>query len=280
MAISGKVAMNLIPALKKFAVLALFALPAVSFAATYTLTIDGVDPNSPPDVLAPGYAPSVLPGMFVALGNCVATPGAPNQCDGVIPVDLNTLATPQDVLDNNAVNGINSTNAVIFGYGLKQDQLIFHLFQSNFDFTNGVVTTPGGVGLGQTFDFLVGGTGGGSAGLDPNGSITYQLDFARNVTVSGGSLNGPMSQLVHQHAELTIGWTFDTLMIFQSDLVDFDLGNDGHLQFRLLAEGPIQQGDPIIPIAFNNVPAPSTLALALLGLGLAGMSRRKARVAT
>lgn len=266
---------------KWLAALCLAAISATAQSASYTITIEGVDLNALPDTAAPGYTPVVLAGMFVGMGNCNPTPGFLNSCDGTVAVATNPLNNPQAVLDNNAMNGTNFSNAAIFGYGLLVDQMIFHAFSQSIDVTNGVIT--GGTGLHQTFDFVVGPTGGGSAGPDPNlggaGSVLYLLDFARNVTISGPSLANPITILVHQAAQLSVGWEVDTLLILPSDPVQFDLGADGFLELRLLGEGPIEQGDPEIGVQLNStpVPLPSTLALAVLGL--AALVRRKGRAA-
>lgn len=251
-------------------------------AASYTITIEGVNPAAPPDTSAPGYTPTVLPGMFVGLGNCNPTPGFLNSCTGAPPVATNPLNNAQAVIDNNNLNGTNFSNAAIFGFGLLVDQMIFHAFSQTIDVTGGVIT--GGTGLNQTFDFVVGSTGGGSAGPDPllggAGSFSYVIDFARNVTVSGGNLASPITILVHQSATLSVGWEVDSLMIDPSDLVQFDLGVDGILELRLLGEGPILAGDPEIEVLLSSrtqpVPLPSSLALALLGLGLMAQRRRRA----
>jgi hypothetical protein len=271
--------MHLVSRLKKIVAAAFVIAPAMASAAPYTLTIDGVDPNSPPDVLAPGYTPTVRPGMFVALGNCVQAVGVSGACDvpQTVPVDLNTLATPTDVQNYNTANVTNLTNAVIFGYGLNVDQLIFHAFQSSFTVSGGNIVLPPGAVLEQTFEYLVGSTGGGSAGPGPDTFVAYDFSINRNVTISGGSLASPITQMVTQSARLTVGWTFDTLEIFGSDLLTFDLGADGQVQLRLLAEGPIQQGDPEVPIVLTSVvPVPPTVLLALLALGLMGFTRRRA----
>lgn len=264
-----------------FFAIALAALPALASAAPYTLSIEGVDVNNLP-VVTPGTPLTVLPGMFVGLGNCDApiSPSNPvgttNTCVGNPPVGTNPLATPQDVANNNALFGINSSNAVIFGYGLTLDQVIFHQLQAAIDVANGVVT-PGG-NIQQTFDFLVGDTGGGSAGPGPATAVIYDLDLARNVTISNGLVS--VTHLVHQLAQLSVGWDADTLTIFASDVIDFNLGLDGIVQLQLMAEGPITQGDPQIPVAFGVVSSPTTLALMMFGLGLVGFSRRRAASAT
>ena len=265
---------------KYFFAIALAALPAFASAAPYTLTIEGVDVNSLPTVIL-GTPLTVGPGMFVGLGNC-GTPispsnpvGTTNACDGSVAVGTNPLATPQDVTDNNALFSINSSNAVIFGYGLTLDQVIFHQLQTAIDVTNGVVNP--GANIQQTFDFLVGSTGGGSAGTDPPAtSVLYDLDLARNVTISNGTVS--VTHLIHQLAQLSVGWIEDTLTIFASDLIDFDLGADGIVQLRLLAEGPITQGDPGVPVTFGVVSSPTTLALMMFGLGLVGFCRRRVTI--
>lgn len=203
-------------------------------------------------------------------------PGFGNSCDGSVPVATNPLNNTAAVDDNNTNNGTNFSYAAIYGYGLLVDQMIFHAFSQTVDVTSGIVT--GGTGLKQTFDFVAGSTGGGSAGPYP-GPFSYDLDFMRNVTISGGSLATPITRLVHQTATLTIGWDVDTLTINQSDLIDFDLGADGILSLRLLSEGPILQGDPDIPVLLDarlSVPLPSSLSLVLLGFGALARRRSKA----
>ncbi len=259
---------------KYFFAIALAALPAFASAAPYTLSIEGVDVNNPSTPLA------VLGGMFVGLGNCgtligSSNPsGTTNDCTGNPPVATNPLATPQDVTANNALFNINSSNAVIFGYGLPLDQVIFHRLQAAIDVNNGVVTT--GSNIAQPFDFLVGDTGGGSAGPGPDTAVIYDLDLARNVTITNGTVL--VTHLIHQLAQLSVGWAEDTLTIFASDVVDFDLGADGIVQLRLMAEGPITQGDPDVPVTFGVVSSPTTLALMMFGLGLVGFSRRRVAI--
>ena len=261
---------------KYFFAIALAALPAFASAAPYTLSIEGVDVNNLP-VVTPGTPLTVLPGMFVGLGNCDAPispnnpTGTSNACTGNPPVGTNPLATPQDVANNNALFSINSSNAVIFGYGLTLDQVIFHQLQAAIDVVNGVVTP--GSSVQQTFDFLVGDTGGGSAGPGPATAVIYDLHLARNVTISNGLVS--VTHLIDQLAQLSVGWDADTLTILASDVVAFDLGADGIVQLQLMAEGPITQGDPHIPVAFGVVSSPTTLALMIFGLGLVGFSRRR-----
>lgn len=262
---------------KYFFAIALAALPAFASAGAYTLSIEGVDVNNLP-VVTPGTPLAVLPGMFVGLGNCGTPispsnpPGTTNACTGSPSVATNPLATAQDVTDNNAAFSINSSNAVIFGYGLTLDQVIFHQLQAAIDVANGVVTP--GSSIQQTFDFLVGDTGGGSAGPGPTTSVIYDLDLARNVTISDGLLVS-VTHLVHQLAQLSIGWDVDTLTIFASNVVEFDLGTDGTVFLQLLGEGPITQGDPHVPVTFGVVSSPTTLALMIFGLGLIGCARRR-----
>jgi hypothetical protein len=262
---------------------AALAVPATASAALFTITIDGVDTSAAAiaqlelDIAAaPGAARPILPGMFVGLGNCNPVAGFGNSCDGSAPVSNNPFTSAADVAANNALNGTNFSNGAIYGHGLPVDQMIFHRMQSSFDVTGGVFTPPVAP-LEQTFDFVVGSTGGGSAGpfVAPF-SFDYNLNFTRNVRITGtDSLGGviDVTQSVTQLARLSVGWFEDTLLVFESDPVTFNLGADGSIQVRLMAEGPITAGDPEIVVGITAVPLPSTLAL--LGLGFIALARAR-----
>lgn len=263
---------------------AMLAVPASSSAALFTITIEGVDTSVVPTVTV-GTPLSVLPGMFVGLGNCNPVAGFGNSCDGSAAIANNPFTSPADVAANNALNGTNFSNGAIYGYGLPVDQMIFHRLQSSFNVTGGVFTPPVSP-LAQTFDFVVGSTGGGSAGPPPPafggmgpGFFEYALNFTRNVRITGTDSLGAiidLTQPVVQLARLSIGWIEDTLLVFESDPVTFNLGADGSIQVRLMAEGPITAGDPEIVVGITAVPLPSTLALLGLGFVALGRLRRNA----
>ena len=238
-----------------------FAASGWAAAAPYTLTIEGVDPGTVP-VVPLG---ALLPGMFVGLGDCGQ--GVSDPCNGLPPIALNPLATAQDVIDANTLDGTNFSNAAIYGYGFALDQLIFHSYSKTFDFTGGVLDLtafdPGS--LQQDFDFVVGNTGGGSFGFTNNVEVTRNI----RITGPGGFDTGLIA--IAQFADITVG-DEDTLTILQTPFTTISLP-DGNLQFRFLAEGPITAGDPAVPgELIAAVPVPTTLAL--VGLGLLGFARR------
>lgn len=249
----------------------LLTAPAWGFAnpITFTMTIDGVDPSTPPAESDPH---PVRPGMFVGLGDCSADAAAVNHCTGSPPVSNNPLGTPDKVSSANAINGTNLSNAAIYGYGLPLDQVIFHAFSAQFTVTGGVI--DGSNIFSQAFDFIVGNTGGGSNGL---GNYTAGLFLARTVRIVG--TNGvDVSAVIAQEADLTIGTFVDTLQIFQANH-RFDLGPGvGFVRVVLSAEGPVTEGDPGVDVGISlddvALPLPSTLPLLGLGLAVMGSMRR------
>ena len=262
------------------------ALPASVLASPFVITIDGVDTSASAIAavqaaiaLSPGTARPVLAGMYLPLGNCNTTPGLPNSCDGSASVGTNPLASVADVEASNLLNGTNFSSAAIYGYGLPLDQMILHRFESSFDVSGGVFTPPATGAFAQAFDFIVGSTGGGSAG---SGTFDYNLDLVRSVRIMGVDDLGnliDLVQLVHQAARLTVGWDADTMLVFASDAVTFDLGASGNVQVRLMAEGPITAGDPDIGVGITAVPEPSTFALLWLAIGVARIARRRVQAA-
>ena len=261
---------------------ATLALPTA--ASAYVITIVGYDPltTTAPPAGAPGPNPNnPFPSVFVGLGDCVG-PGFPNSCVGspTPPIGTNPMANPADVVTQNILHGTNYTNAAIAGYGFNLDQVIFHSFMQ---------PTTGGT-YQQGFEFVVGSTGGGSAGLcPPCTSFDYIIDLARNVTVSNDAQTNSVTQLIHQMARLTVSFSDeDTLLIYATDdptfgtggPTAFNLGADGTVFVTLGGAGPVIQGDPDTDVIITSIPAaplplPSTLAMFSLGLGLAGFVRAK-----
>lgn len=245
------------------------ALPTIAAAAQFTMTIEGVDPGSPPSAMIA----LPVPGMFVGLGVCNPVANVGNSCNGSPPtpaVALNPLATPLQVQEWNQLNGTNFTNAAIFGYGHPVDQVIFHQLTFQFQVGNAGVTPIGANTPAQAFDFVVGNTGGGSAGVG-GGGFLHTLNLARRVRIYDGN-TVYLDTNVTQWAELLIGDYEDTLNILASDAVSVNLGASGTIRFQLkgLAH-PVTAGDPDLPILLNSVPLPSTFGLVALGLVLAGL---------
>ena len=271
---------------------AALALPTA--ASAYIISIAGYDPvtTTAPPAGPPGPNPNnPYPSVFVGLGNCgttSTTPAVDNSCQAP-PIGINNLNNQAAVDSNNALFGLvfphAYTYAAIAGFGFKLDQVIFHPFNQ---------TTSGGT-FQQGFDFVVGSTGGGSAGPFASPfSLDYLVDLARDVTVSNDANTNSVTHLIHQTARLTISWgDEDTLMIYASnDPVfgtmfggsgmpeEFNLGADGKVFVTLGRAGPVTQGDPdtdVIITSINAVPLPSTLAMFSLGLVLAGFVRAKHR---
>ena len=264
---------------------ATLALPTV--ASAYVITIVGYDPvtTTAPPAGAPGPNPNnPFPSVFVGLGDCgtvSTTPAVPNSCVAP-PIGISNLNNQAAVNTNNTLFGLVPphayTYAAIAGYGFKLDQVIFHPFSQ---------TTSGGT-FQQGFDFVVGSTGGGSAGpFAPPFSLDYLVDLARDVTVSNDANTNSVTHLIHQTARLTVGWLDeDTLLIYATNdatfgtggPTSFNLGADGTVFVTLGAAGPVTQGDPdtdVIITSINAVPLPSTLAMFSLGLGRAGFVRAK-----
>ena len=251
---------------------AVLAVPTAASALPFTISIDGVNPLTliAPPPGPPGPDPNnPYPGVFVGLGDCV--PAGPNACTGVPPISNNPLMSPLDVANQNSLFGTTYSNAAIAGFGFPVDQVVFHTFQTTFSLAGGVFK--------QDFDFVVGNTGGGSAGLPvPPFSFDYLVDLARNVTVTGPTIT--RTHLIHQKARVTVSFgDEDTLLIYATDdplfgtggPEVFDLLGDGMVSVALGGAGPLPQGDPDTAVIISAVPLPSTLAL--LGLGLAGLLR-------
>lgn len=262
------------------------SLPLQSHAALFSLTIDGVDPAGPGGIFTGTTSP--LPGVFVGLGNC-NSPGAP--ASGPSP-GCNGLAEPNTLNSAAAVdawklahNSPTTTNAVIYGFNFPLDQILFHKIQP-IQFDNGESKS-----FSQGFDFIVGytgaytsGPGGDNCGMAPPPGTTaqdawlYDIAIGRRVTITNNNTLASMSAFIPQFARLCVGATdADWLTIEPSRVARISLASIGgtFMTFQLGGVGPLAQGDPDVPgvINPNAVPLPSSLAL--VGIGLFGLARRR-----
>src|ERR1043166_2421987 len=255
------------------AAIAAIGVATDSSATLYTIEIEGVNVAVVPSVTI-GTPNPILPGMFVGLGDCGQ--GVSSPCNGSPPIDNNPLASAADVATANANDGTNYSNAAIYGYGLPLDQVIFHAYSAQFNYSGGVVTPVGSNLPAQEFDFVVGNTGGGSLGF------TNSIALTRKVRIFDPTPGGVDTgfQSVSQSGTITIGDQMDVLMILASTPLPLDLGSDGMIIVEFQAEGPIPAGDPDVVIALSGVaalPLPPTIALLGLGLGLLGSMRGRRR---
>lgn len=132
-----------------------------------------------------------------------------------------------------------------------------------------------------TFTFIPGHTGGGSAGPDTGNcsdGVLNPFSIDRAITING--VPGTLTQ----SGSLKVGWCFDTLNIAlgtasidvpQIGIVTISVGGVVDLEASLDPEGDLPVTASISPS--TEVPLPSTLALALIGIaGLARSHRRTA----